>query len=263
MNKHTRKLAFLTGASSGIGQALAPQLAARGYDLVLAARRVDSLEQVKRDIAARFAQCGVEVLALDVTRYADVQSAIAETARSHGGLDLVIANAGVGSTGPVGSGRFAEDLAVIETNVIGAMATIDAAVSLFRAQNRGQIAVISSVAAFRGLPGAASYSASKAAIAVYADAARVELHGTPVRVTTLFPGYIDTPINQDMKSRPFLIGVEDGARIIADLIERGVQTSTVPVYPWNLVGRLVRVLPTGILARAAKGSMPSGASEKG
>ena len=256
MNSNNGKLALLTGASSGIGQALAPELAARGYDLVLAARRVDSLEQVKRDIATRVPQRRVEVRALDVTRYEDVQGAIAAAASEHGGLDLVIANAGIGSTGAVGDGHFAADRAVIETNVIGAMATIDAAVALFRRQNRGQIVVISSVAAFRGLPGAASYSASKAAIAVYADAARAELHGTPIRVTTLFPGYIDTPINQDMKSRPFLIGVNQGARIIADLIERGVQTSTVPVFPWNLVGLLVRVLPTAVLAKAAKGSLP-------
>jgi short-subunit dehydrogenase len=254
---NTSKTAFLTGASSGIGQALAPELAARGYDLVLAARRSDSLEQVKSVIAARFPQRRVEVRALDVTRYDDVQDAIAASAAEHGGLDLVIANAGIGSTNAVGHGNFAADRAVIETNVLGAMATIDAAVALFLKQNRGQIVVISSVAAFRGLPGAGSYSASKAAIAVFADAVRAELHGTPIRVTTLFPGYIDTPINQDMKSRPFLVSVDKGARIIADLIERGVQTSTVPVYPWNLVGRLLRVLPTGMLAKSAKGAMPA------
>jgi len=208
MSTHTSKTAFLTGASSGIGQALAPELAARGYDLVLAARRIDSLEQVKQDIAARFPQRRVEVRALDVTRYADVQSTIAAAAEENGGLDLIIANAGIGSTSAIGHGNFDADRAVIETNVLGAMATIEAAVALFRRQNRGQIVVISSVAAFRGLPGAGSYSASKADI--------------------------------------------------ADLIERGVQTSTVPVYPWNMVGKLLRVLPTGVLVKSAKGAMPGG-----
>lgn len=250
------KTAFLTGASSGIGQALAPELAARGYDLVLAARRAESLEQLKSAIAARHPERRVQVRALDVTRYDEVQAAVAGAADALGGLDLVIANAGIGSTGRIGSGHFADDRAVIETNVLGAMATMDAAVALFRRQNRGQVVVISSVAAFRGLPGSASYCASKAAVAVYAEALRAELHGTPLRVTTLFPGYIDTPINQKMKSRPFLITVDKGARIIADLIERGVQTSTVPVYPWNLVGGLLKILPTGALARAAKGAMP-------
>lgn len=256
MNGKAAKTVFLTGASSGIGHALALELAGRGYDLVLAARRSDSLEQLKQDILARLPQRRILLRKLDVTQYDEVGSAIAAAAEECGGLDLVIANAGIGSTAPVGSGHFAEDRAVIETNVIAAMATIDAAVALFRRQNHGQIVVISSVAAFRGLPGAASYSASKAAIAVYADAVRAELHGTPIRMTTLFPGYIDTPINQDMKSRPFLIGVTHGARIIADLIERGVQTSTVPVLPWNLIGRLLKVLPTGMLARSAKGALP-------
>ncbi|MDR3417574.1 MAG: SDR family oxidoreductase [Nevskia sp.] len=252
------KTVFLTGASSGIGRALAPELAARGYDLVLAARRTDSLEQVRQDIAARHPQRRVETRALDVTRYDEVQAAIAETAHAPGGLDLVIANAGIGSTGLIGKGHFDEDRRVIETNVLGAMATIDAAVAQFRAQNRGQIVVISSVAAYRGMPGAGSYCASKAAIAVYADAARGELHGTPIRVTTLFPGYIDTPINEDMKSRPFLIDVTRGARIVADLIERGVETSTVPVMPWSLIGPLLRMLPMGMLARSAKGALPGG-----
>lgn len=250
------KTAFLTGASSGIGQALAPLLAARGYDLVLAARRAETLEQLKQSIAASQPQRRVEARALDVTRYDEVQEAIDAAAQAHGGLDLVIANAGIGSTGYVGSGHFAGDRAVIETNVLGAMATVDAAVALMRRQNRGRIVVISSVAALRGLPGSASYSASKAAIAVYADAVRAELHGTPVKMTTLFPGYIDTPINQKMKSRPFVIPVDKGARIVADLIERGVQSSTVPVYPWNLVGRLLKILPVGVLAKGAKGALP-------
>jgi short-subunit dehydrogenase len=250
------KTAFLTGASSGIGQALAPLLAARGYDLVLAARRADSLEQLKQAIAVSQPQRRVEVRALDVTRYDEVQAALAEAAQAFGGLDLVIANAGIGSTGYVGSGHFAGDRAVIETNVLGAMATVDAAVALMRRQNRGRIVVISSVAGLRGLPGSASYSASKAAIAVYADAVRAELHGTPIGVTTLFPGYIDTPINQKMKSRPFVIPVDKGARIVDDLIERGVQSSTVPVYPWNLVGKLLKILPVSALAKGARSALP-------
>jgi NADP-dependent 3-hydroxy acid dehydrogenase YdfG len=257
MSRIRPRTAFLTGASSGIGHALALELAARGCDLFLTGRRTDALQLLKAEIAQRSPDRRAELRALDVTDYDDVKRAITEAADKLGSLDLVVANAGIGSTGPAGSGYFAEDRKVIETNVIGAMATIDAAVALFQRQNRGHLAVISSVAAFRGLPGAGSYSASKAAIAVYADAVRTELHGTPIRVTTLYPGYIDTPINQTMKSRPFLIDVAKGARIIADLIERGVRNSTVPVYPWNLIGHLLKVLPTGMLARQAKGAIPS------
>jgi NAD(P)-dependent dehydrogenase (short-subunit alcohol dehydrogenase family) len=104
-------------------------------------------------------------------------------------------------------------------------------------------------AEFRGLPGSASYSASKAAIAVYADALRCELHGTPITVTTLYPGFIDTPLDQDLKRRPFLISLDKGAAVIADKIEQGVKTSTIPVYPWNVLSRVLPILPTGQIAK--------------
>ncbi|MGH8530062.1 MAG: SDR family oxidoreductase [Nevskiales bacterium] len=245
------KAAFITGASSGIGHALALELAARGYDLALAARRRETLVQLKDEIARRYPERRVELFALDVTRYGDVPAAVEAAAKTLGGISLVIANAGVGSGRRVGDGGFEQDRQTIETNVLGAMATLDAAVALCKRQGYGQLVAISSVAAFRGLPTSAAYSASKAAIAVYADAVRAELHGTPIKVTTLYPGYIDTPINQMIKNRPFLVSVDKGARIIADLIERGVQEATVPVFPWNLISRLVRVLPTATIARMA------------
>ncbi len=245
------KSVFITGASSGIGYYLALEFAGRGYDLALCARRSEALAELKNKIATQHSGRRVELRALDVTRYDDVPRVMEDVARALGRLDIVIAGAGLGSTGRVGSGRFPGDRAVIETNVLGAMATIDAAVTLFRKQGQGQIVAISSVAAFRGLPTSASYSASKAAIAIYADAVRAEVYGTPIKVTTLFPGYIDTPINQNIKNRPFLIPVEKGVQIIADLIERGAETSTVPVFPWNLMKYVLRTLPTSRIARMA------------
>lgn len=250
---NTTKRAFLTGASSGIGSALAMELASRGYDLVLAARRTDNLIKLKEEIAAQYPMRRTVLCTLDVTRYDDVQTAINATAQELGGLDLVIVNAGMGSsTALIGSGHFPRDREVIETNVIGAMAAMDAAVTLFRKQNHGHIVVVSSVAAFRGLPYSASYSASKAAIAVYADAARVELYKTQVRITTLFPGFIDTPLNRDGKGRPFMISATRGVRIIADLIERRVQKSMVPRWPWILICRFLQIAPTWLLARSVK-----------
>jgi len=243
------KTVFITGASSGIGRALAQELAGRGYDLFLTARRLDALEQVRTDIAAADPARRVEVRALDVTDDADVAAAIAEAAEQLGRLDIVVANAGLGSSGPIGEGQLERDRLIVETNVIGVMATVDAAVALFRRQGGGQIVGIGSVAGVRGLPGSGSYSASKAAVAVYLDSVRVETHREPIKVTTIAPGYIDTPLNQDMKSRPFLIDVEKGARITADLIERGVGYSTVPRFPWKVVAPLLRVLPNSLLAR--------------
>jgi NAD(P)-dependent dehydrogenase (short-subunit alcohol dehydrogenase family) len=244
---------FITGASSGIGRELARELARRGYDLFLTARRLDALEEVRADIASSAPGRTVEVRQLDVTDDADVLRAIAQAAERLGRLDIVVANAGVGNSGMVGEGSMERARMIVETNLIGAMATVDAAVELFRRQDGGgQIVGIGSVAGVRGLPGSGSYSASKAGIATYLQAVRAETHGEPITVTTLAPGYIDTPINEDMKSRPFLIDAEKGAGIMADLIERGVGYATVPRLPWTLVAPLLRVLPTAWLARSTR-----------
>ena len=114
------KTVFITGASSGIGEALATELAARGYDLALAARRTQNLDSVREEIAARHPDRRIETRTLDVTDYAAVETVVADVAQALGGLDIVVANAGRGSTGPVGAGNFEGDRAVIETNVIGA-----------------------------------------------------------------------------------------------------------------------------------------------
>jgi short-subunit dehydrogenase len=244
------KTVFITGASSGIGRALALELAGRGYDLFLTARRQDALEQVRSEIGTVAPARGVEVRRLDVTDDAEVANAIDESAERFGRCDIVVANAGVGNSGRVGEGNMQRARTIVETDLIGAIATIDAAVALFRRQGGGQVVGIGSVAGARGLPGSSSYAASKAGLAVYLESVRAETFSEPITVTTIAPGYIDTAINQDMKSRPFLIDVERGARITADLIERGVHYSTVPRMPWTVIAPLLRVLPTSWLVRA-------------
>ena len=244
-----RKTAFITGASAGIGHALALELASRGYQLALAARSEAALAELAGTIAAKHPELQVETRVLDVNDSAAVRAAVMEFAASFGSLELVVANAGIGDGGGVGMGKFAAEASLIQTNVIGAMATVDAGVELFRKQGSGQVVAIASVAAFRGVPGAASYCASKAAIATYMQAVRAELYHSKIRVTTLFPGYIDTDMNRAMKSRPFLIDTTTGARQMADMIERGVQESTVPVMPWAIVGRLMKWAPLALIAR--------------
>jgi NAD(P)-dependent dehydrogenase (short-subunit alcohol dehydrogenase family) len=242
---------FITGASSGIGRALSLELAGRGYDLFLTARRLAALEQLRADITAAHPERRVEIRQLDVTDDADVVRAIAEAAERLGRCDVVVANAGIGNSPPVGAGDFARSRAIVETDLIGAMATVDAAVALFRRQGGGgQVVGISSVAGVRGLPRSAAYSASKAGLTVYLESVRAETHREPVAVTTIAPGYIDTPLNQHMKSRPFLIDVEQGAKLTADLIERKVAYATVPRFPWMLLKPLLRVLPTSWLVRS-------------
>jgi NAD(P)-dependent dehydrogenase (short-subunit alcohol dehydrogenase family) len=244
------KTVFITGASSGIGRALAMELARRGYDLFLTARRLDPLERIRADIATADPTRRVELRRLDVNDDGDVASAVAEGAEKLGRLDIVVANAGIGNSGRVGEGGVERARLIVETNLIGAIATVDAAVALFRRQGGpGQVVGVSSVAGIRGLPGSASYSASKAGLTVYLESVRAETYREPITVTTLAPGYIDTPINQDVSSRPFLIDAEKGARIMADLIERGVAYATVPRFPWTVLAPLLRVLPTSLLLR--------------
>jgi NAD(P)-dependent dehydrogenase (short-subunit alcohol dehydrogenase family) len=249
MTASQNKTVFITGASSGIGKALAMELASRGYDLFLTARRVDVLEQLRGDIAAADPARRVEIRGLDVTDDADVVAAIEEAADRLGRCDIVVANAGVGNSGRVAEGNVERARLIVQTNLVGAIATIDAAVAQFRRQGGGQIVGVSSVAGVRGLPGSSSYSASKAGLAVYLQSVRAETYGEPITVTTIAPGYIDTPLNRDMKSRPFLIGVEQGARRMADLIERRVAYATVPRFPWTFLAPLLRVLPTSWLVR--------------
>lgn len=244
------KTVFITGASSGIGRALSLEFAGRGYDLFLAARRLDALEEVKAEIARAHPERRVEVRRLDVNDDADIPTALAEAAERLGRVDIVIANAGMGASPRVGSGRFERNRSIVETNLIGGMATVDAAVALFRRQGGpGQVVGISSLSGVRGLPGSASYSASKAGFTVYLEAVRAETWNEPITVTTIAPGYIDTAINRDLPNRPFLIDAEQGARQTADLIERQVSYAPVPRFPWILIKPLLRVVPNSVMAK--------------
>lgn len=250
------KVAIITGASSGIGRALAFELARRGWWLGLCARRGDVLETIRGEIESGTPGARVETAILDVNDTAAVREAIPELASRFGKVDLLVANAGVGGERFAGDERFAIDEAIIRTNLLGAMATVDAGVKLFRASGCGHIVGVTSVAGFRGLPGHGAYSASKAGLAVYLEAIRAEVERDGITVTTLAPGYIDTPINSHMKSRPFLVSAEQGAARAADLIERGVRMATVPVFPWNAVGLLMRNLPDFLWYRIMQTQLP-------
>jgi len=243
-----RKSIWITGASSGIGYALAMEMAARGYAVGLSARNEDALESLKTEIQTRHPETLVSVQPLDVIDHDRVPEVLQHTAADLGGLDIVFANAGIGLGEKVGSGNFAKARRTIEVNLIGAMATVDAAAAFFLEQGHGHIVGTCSVAAFRGFVRGASYSASKAGLAAYLETLRTETYRKPIDVTVLYPGYIDTPLNQMLTHRPFVISAEKGASIIADLIEKKKKASTVPVFPWNIVARLLKILPTRFMA---------------
>jgi len=240
---------FLTGASSGIGRALAVELARRGYRLAISARREERLITLKEEIASFAPDLHVLARRLDVTDTGALFEAFDEAVAELGGIDIAIANAGVATRSEVGSGEFEHAKRTIEVNVIGAMATVDAAVRYFRERGSGHVVGICSVAGMRGLPRSAPYSASKAALATYLEAARSELVGTAIDVTVIHPGFIATEMNADLPRRPFVIDAERGARIIANQIERRVRVTTAPVIPWGILSRLLKLIPSRLLAR--------------
>jgi short-subunit dehydrogenase len=243
------KTIMITGASSGIGRALAGEMANRSYSLALTARRLSALESVKRDIQNTNPAVTVEVRKLDVTEYDTVSPTLQQLAEALGGLDIVFANAGIGLGEKIGSGQFEKSRRTIETNFIGAVATVDAAVNYFLQRGSGHVVGTSSVNAFRGTPRNASYGASKAGFAHYLETLRAEVYHKNIAVTVIYPGFIDTPLNQMLSRRPFLITAQKGAVLIANIIERKTPSSTVPVIPWSIIARLLKFLPTGMVAK--------------
>jgi NAD(P)-dependent dehydrogenase (short-subunit alcohol dehydrogenase family) len=238
---------FITGASSGLGEALAIEFARRGYAIAIAARRVERLES----LAARLQEAGAAAvlpLALDVTDFPAIDGALERAAREFGRLDIVVVNAGVGYSLPVGRGKFEQIRQTIDTNLTAAIATIEFALPRLRAQGGGQIVAITSVAGSRGMPFMGAYSAAKSGLHRYVQALRAEVLHEPIVITELAPGYIDTDMNRGAKSRPFVIPLERGGAILARMIERRVGHRYVPMWPWTLLAPLVKLLPTRLLA---------------
>lgn len=247
---------FITGASSGIGAALAHRYAMQGASLGLVARR----EAVLRELAAGLPhperhRC----YALDVTDHAALAAAASDFI-DEGGIDVVIANAGI-SAGTLT--EYAEDLAVFEkilaTNLTATVATFAPFIAAMKVQAAAgcgapRLVGIGSVAGIRGLPGAGAYSASKAAVISYCESLRVELRDSGIKVVTIAPGYIDTPMTKDNPySMPFLLPVEKFAARAVAAIERG---DSYRVIPWQMgvVAKLMRLLPNTLYdALASKG----------
>jgi len=239
MGQASTKRVIITGASSGIGRALARHYAAQGACLGLIARRKPELEQ----LAAQFTTpCAV--YALDVRNSDGMQSAAAEFMARFGVPDVVIANAGV-SQGTLT--EYAEDLQAFQDtfdiNVMGMVNTFQPFVAAMRGKGGGVLVGIASVAGYRGLPGAAAYSASKSAAISYLESLRVELKRGGVQVITVCPGYIATPMTENNPyPMPFILSAEAAARKIVSIIGR---RKSYAVIPWQMawVARLLRLMP--------------------
>ena len=237
------KTILITGASSGIGAGMAREFAQMGYNLAICARRLERLETLKQELEQQY---GIRVIAksLDVTNYDQVFQVFREFKQDFGQLDRIIVNAGVGEGRRIGKGNFAINKATVETNFISALAQCEAAVEIFREQNSGHLVMISSMSAIRGMPKhLTAYGASKAAVAHLAEGIRAELIDTPIQVTTIFPGYIRTEINEGAKKLPFEVDEKTGSRLLAADIEKAPIKAYVPKWPWLPLGLAMKVLP--------------------
>ncbi len=237
--------ALLTGASSGIGYALAHELAKRGYELALLARRVELLEQLSRELKTKSV-----AIACDVVDREAVARAVRDAEEKLGGtFDLVIANAGVSIPGHATKFNVHDSETVFRVNVLGMIYLFDAVIPSMLAKRSGHFAGVASVAGLRGLPTGATYSASKAAMQAFLEASRIELAPYDVAVSIINPGFVETPMTKKNKfPMPWMIKAEEAAVIIADGLERKQRVIEFP-KPMSLLMRLVRQIPDPIYDR--------------
>ncbi len=248
-----RQRIFITGASAGLGQGMAREFAARGRDLVLVARRLDRLAELREELLGRHPGIRVVIGELDVDDPEAVAATVPALAGELGGVDRFVANAGLGKGAPVGTGGARPNRQVLVTNVLGTHACCEAAVALFRAQGSGHLVVISSVAGVRGMGGTrTAYATSKAADAVLAEGIRADLLGDRrtrgIRVSTIHPGFIETDINVGRRG-PFTVDLQTGVTALTAAIEREPVRAYVPEWPWRPIAGLLRVLPLPLVRR--------------
>lgn len=252
MDRKKRPLVFITGASSGIGQALARRYYDEDYQLALAARRTSEIEswaQTQGLAHDRWAVYGADV--------SDVNSIVAAGAAciaAQGVPDVVIANAGI-SIGVDTAVR--DDIDVIArtfaTNNIGLAATFNPFVAAMVQRGSGRLVGIGSVAGIRGLPGHGAYCASKAAVISYCESLRGELRASGVKVVTICPGYIDTPLTRENRySMPFLMSAGDFAQQAFQVIQSGASYRVIP-WQMGVVAKLLRLLPNALYDKVLAG----------
>jgi hypothetical protein len=245
-------LLFITGASSGIGQAMALEWARRGGRLALVARRGD---EMRAWVAAQgWTSDRAAVYVADARDVAAMTAAGRDCIAAQGLPDVVIANAGISIGVDMSVERDLDVLrSVLETNNIGMAATFQPFIAPMRERGSGRLVGIASVAGIRGLPGHAAYSLSKAGVISFCESLRVELRSSGVRVVTITPGYIDTPLTQgNSYSMPFLMPADKFARQALDAIAAGVGMRVIP-WQMGVLARVLRILPDWIYDRVLAG----------
>jgi hypothetical protein len=245
-----RKNILITGASSGLGAGMARQFAKLGRNLALCARRTDRLEALKEELLRASPGIKVAIRALDVNDYDQVFEVFRAFRDDLGSLDRVIVNAGLGKGQPLGTGYFHANRKTAETNFVAALAQCEAAVEIFRKQQDGHLVTISSMSAMRGMPkNLTTYAATKAGLAALSEGIRADLMRTKIKVSTVYPGYIRSEINEKVKNTPFMVDTETGCRALVAAIEKEKAEAYVPSWPWAPIGFLMKRLPLRVVAR--------------
>jgi len=233
--------AFVTGASSGIGEALALELGRTGSAVTLCARRAELLDA----LAGRIRSAGgkARTAVVDVCRASEVQKAVDEAEAEFGPIDLLIANAGLGINSPSVKLRTEWIDQMVDVNLKGAMYTVVALMPRMVERRRGCIVGISSLAGYRGLPGSAVYSATKAGLSTFLEAIRPEARTRGVGVTDVCPGFIRTPLTDKNKfPMPFLMDADEAARRILRAVRSGRAKFGFP-WPMHALSKLLQWLP--------------------
>ncbi len=245
-----RKNILITGASSGLGEGMARLFAAKGRNLALCARRTDRLQALRTELLAAHPDITVSVKALDVNDHEAVFTVFRSFAEEFGSLDRVIINAGLGKGQPLGTGYFYANKQTAETNFVAALAQCEAAMETFRKQNAGHLVMISSVSAVRGMrKNLTTYAATKAGAAALAEGIRHEMLGKPIVVSTMFPGYIRSEMNERVEHVPYIVDTDTGCRALVAAIESEPAKAYVPWWPWAPLGYLMRRLPLSWVRR--------------
>jgi short-subunit dehydrogenase len=246
-----RRNILITGASSGLGAEMARQFVTLGRHVAVCARRTDRLKLLADELATANPQSKVVSRTLDVDDHEAVFRTFQEFDEELGGLDRVVVNAGLGDGYPLGTGKFGINRATAHTNFVSALAQCEAAMEIFRRRNGGHLVVVSSVSALRGQRRhGTTYAASKAAISNLAEGIRADIFSTPIKVTTLLPGFIRSEMTATAGRTPFIVNTDVGVRAMIRAMEREVAQATVPRWPWLPASWLLRIAPVKLLARA-------------
>jgi len=240
---------MITGASSGIGKALAIDLARRGAKVGLVARRTELLSEIVDEIES-FGGRAV-ALSVDVNDAKSLRKEVERLEVELGPIDILIANAGIGGTAHAVQLQAEQVANVMNVNVLGAVNSVTAVLPQMARRGSGQLVAISSLSAYRGLPKSAAYCASKAALSCFFESLRIDLRNSGVKIPIIHPGFIKTPLTSGRQAKmPYLMELDDAVTKIVRAIEKGKQTYA---FPWQLASivRLAMIMPNFMYDRIA------------